>query len=163
MEIIAVVAIVISAFSLGWNVYRDVVLKARIKIKFSLSDLLHPTFHKPIIYLVLSAINIGPGKVKVCIIQIRKAQFWRRLLRKTEHAILIHDYENPISSKIPADLDVGESVDLLIRYEQDCFLEKDFTHIGISDSFGRVHWASHSDVKKAKKQYLERFGKKESK
>jgi hypothetical protein len=70
---------------------------------------------------------------------------------------MIHDYQNPLSGQLPAYLDVGERIDLLIRYERDCFLSEDFTHIGLSDSFGRIHWASAKDVKQARKAYQKKF------
>jgi len=42
---------------------------------------------------------------------------------------------------------------MLIRYKRDCFLKGDSTHIGLSDSFGRIHWASKKDVKKARQAF----------
>lgn len=150
--IVAGLSLLISVFSLGWNIYRDVILKPQLKVRFSLSDVIHPTFPKAITSLILSATNLGPGQIKCSLIQLRVAPFWRRLFRKTKHAVMIHDYENPISGKLPAKLEVGEGVDLLIRYQEDCFLGEDYTHIGLSDSFGRVHWASPSDVAKARQQ-----------
>jgi hypothetical protein len=154
---IAGLSLLISAFSLGWNVYRDVVLKARVKMRFSLSHIHHSTFPKPIDSLVLSTTNMGPGQISLSMIQLRAAPLWRRLLRKTKHAVMIHDYQNPLSGQLPAYLDVGERIDLLIRYERDCFLSEDFTHIGLSDSFGRIHWASAKDVKQARKAYQKKF------
>lgn len=158
---IAGLSFILSIFTLGWNVYRDIVLKARVRVSFGLSELHHPTFPKPIETLILSATNMGPGQIRASMIQLRIAPLWRRILRKTKHAVMLHDYENPLSGKLPARLDVGEGVDLLIRYETDCFLGKDWTHIGLSDSFGRVHWAKPSEIKKAREAYQKKFGKEE--
>ena len=157
---IAGLSLLISLFSLGWNVYRDVVLKARVKIRFNLSQIHHQTFPKPIDTLILSATNMGPGQIKVMMIQLRITTWWRRLIRRTKNSVMIHDYENPLSGKLPARLDAGSGIDLLIQYEKGCFFSKDFTHIGLSDSFGRVNWAKRSEVEEAREAYLNRFEKK---
>jgi hypothetical protein len=156
--IVSVISLLVSLIALGWNIYRDVMLKPRLKVRFSLSAIHHSTFPKPIITLLLKATNFGPGNIKCSMIQLKNAPLWRRLLRKTEHAFLMHDYENPLSGKLPTDLNVGGGLDLLIRYEKDCFLKNDFTHIGLSDSFDRIHWAPHKDIRKAKGKFVKDFG-----
>src|SRR5438309_11493257 len=87
-------------------------------------------FDEPYETLALSAINFGPGAITCSMIQLKQAPIWRWLLRKTKHAVLIHDYENRLSGQLPRKLEVGEKIDLLIRWERDCFLSKPFTHIG---------------------------------
>lgn len=157
---ISLLALCIGAVSLGWNIYRDVVLKPRLKMRFSFSQILRPGFSKPLDTLVLSATNFGPGSINCSMIRLKEAPLWRRLLRQTKHAFMIYDYENPLSGKLPVCLEVGQSLDLLIRWQEDCFLRNTITHIGLSDSFGRTHWASYRDVRKARKLYVMHFGKK---
>jgi len=70
---------------------------------------------------------------------------------------MLHDYSNPLSGKLPARLEVGETIHLLIPYDEDCFLREKDTHIGLSDSFGRVHWAPARDVTKAKREFRKDF------
>lgn len=158
--IIAGFSLLVSAVALGWNIYRDIILKPRLKMRFSLSVIHHQTFPKPITTLVLSATNMGPGQIKCSMIQLRTAPLWRRIIRKTKHAVMIHDHENPLSGQLPARLDVGEGIDLLIRYNAECFLSEDITHIGLSDSFGQIHWAARKDVKRARKSFQRDFGDK---
>lgn len=155
--LIAAFSLVISAVSLGWNIYRDIILKPRLKMGFVLCELLHPTFKKQMITLSLSATNIGPGEIKCNMIMLRESNWWRRILRKTKYAMLLHDYENPLSGQLPAKLGVGEAVDLLIRYQPDCFLGERWTHIGLKDSFGRLHWASSREVAIARKSFKRDF------
>ncbi len=79
------------------------------------------------------------------------------LLRKYEGGFLIHDYENPLSGQLPQRLEVGENIDLLFPLDDKCLLTQTITHIGIRDSFDRVHWASHKDVKEAIKLFKEKY------
>lgn len=154
---ISLLALITSAVSLGWNIYRDIVLKPRLKVKFAIITIVHSTFKQPLTSLSLAATNFGPGSINCQMIQLKTVSFWRWLLRKSKHAVMIHDYENPLSAKLPAKLEVGEQLVLLIRYEKDCFLKDNITHIGLSDSFGRIHWASEKDVRNARRTYQEKF------
>jgi hypothetical protein len=150
---ISLLALVTSAVSLGWNIYRDVVLKPRLKVRFALSTIVHSALAQPLTSCSLSATNFGPGSINCQMIQLRTTSFWRWLFRTSKHAVMIHDYENLLSAKLPAKLDVGEQLMLLIKYEKDCFLKGDTTHIGLSDSFGRIHWALAKDVKKTRQAF----------
>lgn len=154
---VSLLALVVSAISLGWNIYRDIVLKARLRVTFNASSLHGGGLQKPIETLVLTGTNFGPGAITCNMIQLEEAPLWRRLLRKKKYAVMIHDYENPLSGRLPKKLEVGEKIDLLIRWERDSFLSKPYTHIGISDSFGRVHWAPASAVEEARKTYREKY------
>ena len=62
--------------------------------------------------------------------------------------MLMHDYEHPFGGRIPSVLDVGEKIDLTFPLHA-TFIYSDFTQIGISDSFGRVHWCKRSDMQQA--------------
>ena len=55
----------VSLFALGWNIYRDVYLKSRVRIGFGLYTIHHDTFPKPQWRYSLSATNLGPGKVRL--------------------------------------------------------------------------------------------------
>ncbi len=154
---ISLFALLVSAISLGWNIYRDVILKARVKVRFSLSSLYNEKFKKPMDFLVLTATNFGPGRITLNMITLMEAPLWRRLLRCQKTAVMIYDYENPFSTRLPIKIEVGDKAELLIRWEKECFLGKPTTHIGLSDSFGRVHWAPAADVRKARAEYRNEF------
>ena len=121
---ISLFALLVSAISLGWNIYRDVILKARVKVRFSLSSIHSNAFEKPLDFLVLTAINFGPGRVTLNMITLMEAPLWRRLFRCPKMAVMIYDYKNPLSAKLPAKIEVGDKAELLIRWEKDCFLGK---------------------------------------
>lgn len=151
---ISILALVLSGTSLGWNIYRDVILKARVRVRFQISEIHHPTFSKALSRICITVTNFGPGKVKCEMIVYKKTSLLRRLRRKAEQGIIFHNYIDPLSGKLPTVLEVGERLHLPLPYTQDCCLGNGTTHIGISDSFGREHWAPRSSVKRARKQFL---------
>jgi len=84
---------------------------------------------------------------------LKKTSLLRRIFRRVEHSIVIQDYTNPLCSKLPNRLNMAEEISLIFPYDRECFLRSRPTHVGISDSFGRVHWAESADVKNGIKQY----------
>ena len=63
--IISSISIFIAALALGWNIYRDIILKAKVKVKFMLGFITNPAMKKPLDRLILSATNFGPGKIRL--------------------------------------------------------------------------------------------------
>ena len=157
--ILSIFSLLIAALSIGWNIYRDVILKARLKVHFMVGMIQHATFPEPLERLIVSATNFGPGKVKCSMLHLQNSSIWKRITKKNKHAILIHDYTDPLSSKLPCDLEIGEKADFLFKFEKDSFLLEDWTRIGVSDSFGRIHWAPKKDFIEAKKCTLKNIRK----
>lgn len=155
--LISFLSLAIAAVALGWNIYRDVYLRARLKVSFGLRTIHSPSFSKPIWRFVLSVTNLGPGKVKIQMVQLRDYSFWKRIRRKCRQAVLIHDYSHPLGGHLPYELEVGAGMDLTFPVEpppdENSFLKDGFTHIGISDSFGRVHWSTRKDMEEARKAF----------
>lgn len=152
--VVAALSLSVSAFSLGWNIYRDIVLKGRLKVSCHISTILHgsmPTFKA----ISISGVNHGPGKIKCTHIVWTKGGLLAGLLGKATIGTVIEDSTNRYSSKLPKDLDVGERVDLLLPHVKDSVLSIKPNRIGISDSFGRKHWAPRWQVRAAHKGYLE--------
>jgi hypothetical protein len=155
--LISVVSILVASLSLGWNIYRDVILKARIKVTFMFGLIVHPNLNKSLERLFLSATNFGPGIIRLKMIYVKESSLLKLILRKTKLAVLLNNNMDPLSAKLPCDLEIGNQMDFLLEFNEDCFLSENWTHIGIKDSFSRVHWAPRKSVKIAKKSYLERF------
>lgn len=160
-------ALVVSAFSLGWNFYRDVVLKARVRVTIGIDNIYHgDSVQGP--FISISVINLGPGTIICESIRLERRSCvgflgWRisRFLHlRYEHAHVMYDYTNPYSSTLPKKLDVGERLSLLLNFKEDAFLSEDPTHVGILDSFGRLHWASRSSLAIAKTRYFKEFPRK---
>jgi hypothetical protein len=155
--LISFISILIATASFVWNIYRDVALKAKVDVSFAVVFIIHETLpHQPQ-YLNLKITNFGPGVVNISMIFVKEAELWRRLFRKTRHAVVNADYTNPMSSRLPAKIAVGDKIELLLPYDKDCFLKSHFTHVGVSDYYGRVHWAPRRQLKKAYESWHKDF------
>ena len=151
---ISLCSVLIAATSLGWNIYRDVIRRPKLHLSLMAGQIAGTqTVERR---LVVTITNHGPGKTKAQVLQLRKTSCIRRLFRKNVSAILMPDDGDSYSGRLPADLDVGDKVTLTFRSQADIFiLKKEFDQIGISDPFGRSHWSSRSDYKRARLSYIE--------
>jgi hypothetical protein len=137
--------------ALGWNVYRDVLLKPRAKVLFAavLVGTPGPEFARAHRWLEIRVTNHGPGPLNVTGCQMRIAPLWRRLLRRPELFVLLPDAYQGV--RPPQRIDVGETAsfyflpDLLLKPGSHAY--RKVTHIGVHDSFGRSHFAPKSDLR----------------
>jgi hypothetical protein len=150
--IISFGAFLISAFTLGWNIYRDVILKARLKVSFSLSQTVQPGSPPSKPFLCLSLVNLGPGIVVCDMAYLRKRPAWLGLFGVRTLATLMYDYFDPRSFKPPFKLEVAQRAQLTFPITSDCFLDGSILKIGIRDSFGRMHWAPKNDISRARSE-----------
>lgn len=158
--IVSIGSAVIASLALGWNVYRDVVLKPKVVVSFSIVFIVHETLpHRPQ-YMNITATNFGPGAVTLSSIVARNAPLWRRILRKVQYAFITPDYTNALSGRLPVKLDTGDKVELLLPYDAECLLSHTFTHVGLTDFYGRSHWAPRHAMKKAHAEWSKDFGHK---
>ncbi len=150
---ISLVSLVLAAISLGWNIYRDIILKPRVHVSFNMAVVFHPTLGNKS-YLMVSATNHGPGNVRLTMAWLQQTPLWRRIFRCTKHAALLYDYHNPLSGKLPKVLEVGDSLDLLFLPDEKCFITEPWTHVGVGDSFGRKHWLLESRSRKPGETFI---------
>ncbi len=156
--LISIASACIAAFSLGWNIYRDVILKARLKVTFSIKNIYMKGAPPGPDYIGISATNHGPGPVILNTIALRDSSLTKKLRKKERFAALNHDYENPLSSKLPLKLEMGETADYFVNFDEECFAQNEFTQLGITDSFGRTHWAPKKSMSHLRKRYSKEFG-----
>jgi len=154
--LISIASFLLAAIALGWNIYRDVVLKPRLRVTVS-KAMIGSEVMKPTDNFMISAVNFGPGKIRLSIIRFMQSSILKKIFKKWKHGVLIHDYRNPLSGQLPTTLDVGEKIDLIFPWDEECLCSSNPTHIGIADSFGRTHWASKKDIQKVMKQWNEEF------
>jgi hypothetical protein len=157
---ISLLALFVSFANLGWNMYRELALRGRLTVSFGIRQFFHESFPKPLTRVCVSGTNFGPGSVRVSMISYRKAGMWRRILRRVEVGTIIHDYSDPLSGKLPAKLEVGDSIDLLLKYGPEFEVPADVTDIGLSDSFGHIHWAPRRSVRTFRTRHEKDFPKK---
>jgi hypothetical protein len=156
---ISLLAVVIAGLALGWNIYRDVVLRARVQVSFGVARVVQagrPLSASPQ-FIKISATNHGPGPVKIEMIAGRYAPLWRRLFRRTHYFVIISDFTNPMNKPLPHRLDIGERLDLFLPHDHQSILGTNATDIGVNDSFGRSHFAKRADLRQARRQYAKDF------
>lgn len=149
-------ALVISVFSLGWNVYRDVIRKPKLRVSFGIKRI--ATDGKLSEELIsLSGTNCGPGEVGCTGVVIAKDSISRRLKRQWTRGFVVPDFSHPMCHKLPRRIDMAEEVHLVFPLSTECVLSYRPSRIGISDSFGRTHWASKADTREAVAAFVKRF------
>lgn len=156
--IISALSLGLAGLSLGWNIYRDIIIKPKAKITVARVILVN-AFDRNTVNLKISAVNYGPGKIRLNIIRFKKTTFMQTITRKWTHGVLFHDWENPLSGQLPSSLEVGQTLDLIFPWTDDNIFSHHPTKLGICDSFGKTHWCSNSDIKKVQKQWNEAFSK----
>lgn len=158
--LISFAALFVSAISLGWNIYRDVILKPRMRVRIDISNIFSPGKVEGS-SICIEGVNHGPGSI-VCngVIGINRS-WWEFLKDKKKYFIVIEDYTNPYSDRLPKKLEIGDSVRLLFPYQEEAFLSRNPRKIGIRDTFSRVHWASRKSLKGAKEKFFKDFPKKD--
>ena len=154
--ILSMLSLGVAALALGWNIYRDVVLKPRLRVTVQKS-LIAQEGRQNTTHFMISAVNFGPGVIRLNIIRFMHSSFFKKLFKKWRHGVLMHDYRNPLSGQLPTSLDVGEKIDLIFPWDEECLCRTKPSHIGLADSFGRTHWASKKDVKKVIKEWESEF------
>jgi len=155
--LMSAVSAAIALFALGWNVYRDVVAKPRLRVKVFVAD----TFvggEAVKASVCVSAVNLGPGRVTCNLLDVRAGSLLDRILRKAKHMAIVHDHRDPACSQVPAVLEPGDTVRLVVPYDAECFLSTEPDDIGISDSFDRSHWAPRKHVREAIEQWRKDHG-----
>jgi len=155
--IVSIGSAIVASLALGWNIYRDVVLKANVVVSFSVIFILHETLPDRPQYLDITATNFGPGVVSLNTIVAADRPLWRRVFRKVRYAFVNPDYSNPLSARLPAKIETGDKIVLFLPYDDQCLLGHNFTHVGLTDFYGRTHWAPSSDLKKARAKWLKEF------
>ena len=169
LEIIAIIISVFSAllavFSLGWNVYRDVVLKPIVKIHFAVKHALfvpknpaRPYQKGRETFLAIDVTNFGPGSVRITAIFVIDTSLWKKIRRKEKVAIIKYSQEIGNGSKLPVKMEVGEETAFYLPYNKECILNEEWTHIGVRDTFQRLHLSQRGEVEQARKYWIRDFG-----
>lgn len=142
---------------MGWNIYRDIILRPKVKVNLfvgQIRELGEGDDPKSPLKICFTATNLGPGVVVLNGLRGKT----KRFLRKTKHFILFNDPDDPLSHQFPKEVNVVATAQFFISFKKRTFLKNKFTHIGILDSFGRLHRVPKKDVKRARIEYEKEFG-----
>lgn len=150
--ILAITALVISAFTLGWTIYRDVVQKPRFRTSIAVKAI-YPRGHPPDgPHIFVEAINLGPIPNYLRTVSA-SPNWWARRIKRVPIVHIKDDLAHWATTAPNARLDVGDRGTIVLRFTPDCFLKDDFVKVGVLDGFGRTHWAPRSELKNAQKEY----------
>lgn len=95
---VSVLALAISAFSLGWTVYRDV-RKPRFRVSVSIKRIFQQDEEPSDPFITIEALNLGPQPNRVGLPWAEKSWWRRRILRdEWTQAMITPDYSHPATS-----------------------------------------------------------------
>ncbi len=141
--IISSISAAIAGLSLGWNIYRDVILKPRLKVNFEVRTLFTPRINTLSKFISISAANLGTRSTTIQNIRAK----W-----KTELIMVTN-----LSLEIPKRLEASEKVQFQLPYNTGyCeFLLGDCRGVGLEDAFGKIHWVKRKDFEKVREKWQE--------
>lgn len=143
--ILNITSLGIALFALGWNVYKDIIQKPRIKISFGVYDTVSvPNIELQKTMILFNGVNLGPSDIVIKNIMLKYKK------REKPYAIVLPNME---WKKLPQKVSVGDEIQVVTDYFIDCFLATDFFKAGLIDSYGRYHWVSPKNVQEAKERY----------
>ena len=150
--LISILSLVVSFVALGWTIYRELALKARVKTSLSIGEWHTPAGSQK--KIIITASNLGPGPVQIQGFTVGDPP--RGKLPVNCHILPI-EWEHPINTRLPALLNVGQTLSLVVKCESDSFLAAGASRIGLKDSFGRTHWTPRRDGQNALKDFHAAF------
>ncbi len=168
---ISITAIVISIFSLAWNVWQKFLfVKPEIHVNFLLGDVNIPgtdTFLKTgQRLLVLTATNMGPGPVTIYMCVGRPKFRWgsKRLMGMLNPihgnpTSITPTSVGPFSGGLPAKIEAGDMKSVYFPYTEDIFLKDDLATVGFADTYGKFHWCSSRQMRAVMERYRGNFAR----
>jgi hypothetical protein len=149
---ISILSLVLGATALGWNIYREVVLRGQVKTTLAIGE-----WHSPggvIKEMYITAANRGPGPVQLQGFTIDAPKDTNFDVR---YHVLPVEWEHPMTTRFPRMLAVGEEARLVVKYCPELFLAGGATRVGLTDTFGRTHWTPRRDGRRALEQFKKDF------
>lgn len=62
-----------------------------------------------------------------------------------------------IGLKLPIKIEYGDDTEIKLPFDEICFLSFKHSKLGVVDNYGKSHWASRKDMKKARKLWEKEF------
>lgn len=155
--ITSTVAIVLSAIAIGWNIYRDAIQKPKFRVSVSLKSIhqLGKESDGPHIYV--EAINLGPLPNRANSVFACPSWFGRKFRRRLS-AYISPDWNHIAATKPAQRIEVGDTATFVFPFAKECFLGEPFAFIGVSDGYGRMHWAPKKQYHDVHSKYVEKYG-----
>lgn len=155
--ITSIIAIAVSTLTLGWTIYRDAIRKPKFRVSIAVKTIVQRGRPPAPTFLALEALNLGPIPNRISMPFARKNWIRRLLERRHSTAFITPDFAHTAASPAAARIEVGDKGTFAFPYNTECFLSEGFVQIGITDGFGRVHWAPRNQLRKLRKKFTEEF------
>jgi hypothetical protein len=151
-------AITISSLTLGWTIYRDAIKKPKFLVDIGVKKIVQAGHDDDGPYVLVEVLNLGPFPNRIGLTFLRKNWIKRRFGdRKCGSAMLYPDYHHWATTLASTRLEIGDQANFVFPYNKDSFLKDDFLQVGVADGFGRIHWTSRRDFRRARDKYKKDF------
>ncbi len=154
--VIAIVALSVSMLTAGWTIYRDAIQKPKFRVSISLKTVVQAGREPDGPHIFVEALNMGPVSNRFGLVFCRES-WWQRRIKDTGGAFIYPDYAHVATTRGSERIEVGDTATSVFPYDADCFLKEDFVQVGVSDGYGRMHWAPRAQLRKAREKYREKF------
>lgn len=155
--LVSFISLSVSVLALGWNIYRDIILKSKVKVSARVKMALGQTQQKSEKFVAITAVNFGPGAANLQMIHAKEKVDGFSGLFRSQHGIIKYIKIDPYSSALPIKIEMGDKAFFQLPYNKNCFLKNKLKALGISDVFGRVHWISKKDIRFIESEYQKDF------
>lgn len=165
--LLSIIAIGISSLALIWNIvwsiYREF---ARPKFKVTFYVGANYIVNQQQFFAEPSVIVDAATKTSDWEIQIIITNYGKDVLKMRElYAIrkgisrIFNSNEMRIDTKLelPIKIEYGDDLQIKLPFNKNCFLAYKSIKLGVIDNFGKSHWASRKDMKKARKLWEKEF------
>jgi hypothetical protein len=170
---VSIMSAVLSFFALAWNVWQKYIfVRPAVYVGFGVYQIMQrsgPNTMKPTSELLqVTATNMGPGPVIIHTLICRKRRWTWRWKRRFELGTLNPIHGDPTSKTpigigpfaggLPQKLDAAEVKGFFMPYDKDCLLKDNVNRVGFVDTYGRMHWCTRKQMKRARERFREDFG-----
>jgi hypothetical protein len=166
--ILSIFSFTVSLAAFVWNVWSKFIYpRAKVRAHIAVMLVIDGDGTPPRKTISLSATNYGPTDITLSRHPAKRRQgfLW---FRRNRQLALINSIAHPDSDTptgwfapgFPKKLAVGEGVTVYFSAEEPkrWVEEADLYYFGFGDTFGRLHWCSHANAKKFRKDVIEDFG-----
>jgi len=152
----AVISLGVSMLTLGWTIYRDAIRQPRLRPSIAIKTVNQRGRPPDGPHIFVEALNMGPIPNRLGLVFARKS-WWQRKIKRAPGAFIYPNWGHMATTPASSRLEVGDRGTFVFPFERNCFLKEDFSNVGVSDGFGRMHWAPSKELRKAKERYHREF------
>ena len=147
-------ALLVAAFALGWNVFRDVIQKPRLRVRVGHHSIVQQGVGVLAEVVSVDVVNLGPGPATASSIFARDyTGFLGRFAQDRGGLHLIPMQVHGSGSSLPCRLEVGERRSFFGTWGEGSLAAEDFTHLWVIDTLGRRHKAPKKDVRELQRAW----------